>query len=106
MYYNPAMSNTLLLPDQFLSLRLGAGDSALMQQLHQRTGLSKTEIVKQALRHWARSAPAVEQTSLHELGQGVFGKYADSSRQSANIKTVVRERLVAKRLANQTARVR
>lgn len=98
--------NTFALPDHFLSLRLGAGDSALMQQLHQRTGLSKTEIVKQALRHWARSAPAVEQTSLYDLGAGVFGKHGDASRQSANIKTVVRERLAAKRLANQTARVR
>lgn len=98
--------NTFALPDQFLSLRLGAGDSALMQQLHQRTGLSKTEIVKQALRHWARSAPTAEQTSLYDLGRDVFGKHADASRQSANIKSVVRERLAAKRLAQQTARVR
>jgi hypothetical protein len=99
--------NTLTSSDQFLSLRLGGSDSALMQQLHQRTGLTKTEIVKQALRHWARSASVAEQqTSLYDLGSPVFGKYADASRQSAQIKSVVRERLAAKRQANQTARVR
>jgi hypothetical protein len=98
--------NTFALSDQFLSLRLSASDSALMQQLHQRTGLSKTEIVKQSLRYWARNAPAAEQTSLYELGQGVFGKHGDASRQSASIKVVVRERLAAKRLTNQIARVR
>ncbi|NJM42852.1 MAG: hypothetical protein HC858_00525 [Brachymonas sp.] len=95
--------NTVALPDQFLSLRLGSDDSALMQQLHQRTGLSKTDIVKQALRHWARTAPAMEQTSLYDLGASVFGKHADASRQSAQIKSVVKERLAAKRKANQTA---
>jgi Ribbon-helix-helix protein, copG family len=106
LYYNCSIMNTATLSDQFLSLRLGENDSALMQQLHQRTGLSKTEIVKQALRHWARTAPVAEQTSLYDLGTPVFGKYADASRQSAQIKSVVRERLAAKRNANQSARVR
>jgi hypothetical protein len=93
------MPNQAVVQDQFLSLRLGQSDSALMQQLHLRTGLSKTEIVKQALRQFASSAPAAD-VSLYDLGQPLFGKYGDAARQSANIKQVVRDRLAAKRLRN------
>jgi hypothetical protein len=86
--------------DQFLSLRLGASDSALMQQLHERMGLSKTDIVKHALRQLATSTEAQVDVSLYDLGKPIFGKYGDASRQSADIKSVVRERLAAKRLIN------
>ena len=82
---------------QFLSLRLGAGDAALVRQLHERTGLSKTEIVKQALRLLASSDQAVAaNTCLYELGKPSFGRYGDATRQSAQIKSVVRDRLNAK----------
>ena len=96
--------NTLIAQtDQFLSLRLGAGDAALMRQLHERTGLSKTEIVKQALRLLASSDEAAPANAcLYELGKPSFGRYGDATRQSAQIKSVVRDRLAAKakRLAN------
>ena len=83
--------------DQFLSLRLGAGDAALVRQLHERTGLSKTEIVKQALRLLASSdEAAAANTSLYELGKPSFGRYGDATRQSAQIKSAVRDRLAAK----------
>ncbi len=86
--------------DQFLSLRLGASDSALMQQLHERMGLSKTDIVKHALRQLAISTEAQADVSLYDLGKPIFGKHGDASRQSADIKSVVRERLAAMRLVN------
>ncbi len=83
--------------DQFLSLRLGAGDAALMRQLHERMGVSKTEIVKQALRLLASSGEAAaSDTCLYELGKPSFGRYGDATRQSAQIKSVVRDRLNAK----------
>ncbi len=90
--------NTMAAPaDQFLSLRLAAADAALVRQLHERTGLSKTEIVKQALRLLASSdEAAVGNTCLYELGKPSFGRYGDATRQSALIKSVVRERLAAK----------
>jgi nucleoid DNA-binding protein len=92
--------NTAALPqDQFLSLRLGSQDAALMQQLHEKTGLSKTDIVKQALRQWASATQASGEVSLYDLGKPVFGKHGDAKRQSSNIKSVVREHLAAKRIA-------
>jgi hypothetical protein len=94
------MNATATTDDQFLSLRLGASDSALMQQLHERMGLSKTDIVKHALRQLASSTEAQTDVSLYDLGKSIFGKHGDASRQSADIKSVVRERLAAKRLVN------
>jgi hypothetical protein len=91
------MSAIAVTQDQFLSLRLGQQDAALMQQLHEKTGLSKTDIVKQALRQWAASAQASSEVSLYDLGEPLFGQHGDSGRQSSNIKSVVRERLAAKR---------
>jgi Arc/MetJ-type ribon-helix-helix transcriptional regulator len=93
--------NAFTLPsDQFLSLRLSASDSTLMQQLHQRMGLSKSEIVKRALRLLAASTEAQAGVSLYDLGQPSFGRYADATRQSADIKSVVRQRMAAKRQAS------
>jgi hypothetical protein len=95
--------DTVALPqDQFLSLRLGSQDAALMQLLHEKTGLSKTDIVKQALRQWASATQASSEVSLYDLGKPVFGKHGDEKRQSSNIKSVVRERLAAKRAAANT----
>jgi hypothetical protein len=94
------MNAILATNEQFLSLRLGASDAALMQQLHERMGLSKTDIVKHALRQLASSTEAQADVSLYDLGKPIFGKHGDASRQSADIKSVVRERLAAKRLVN------
>lgn len=91
------MSSLAFSQDQFLSLRLGSQDAALMQQLHEKTGLSKTDIVKQALRQWASATQASSEVSLYDLGKPVFGKHGDAKRQSSSIKSVVRERLAAKR---------
>lgn len=94
------MNDIALNSDQFLSLRLGARDSALIQQLHDRMGLSKTDIVKHALRQLATSTEAQADVSLYDLGRPVFGKHGDMSRQSVDIKSVVRERIATKRLIN------
>jgi hypothetical protein len=90
-----AMTTLTSTAENFVSLRLGVADAALMRRLHERMGLSKTEIVKQALRLLASSTE--EQVSLYELGQSRFGRYGDASRQSSDIKSVVRARLAAKR---------
>jgi hypothetical protein len=94
------MNATTLQHEQFLSLRLGVSDSALIQQLHQRMGLSKTDIVKHALRQLAISTEAQSKVSLYDLGKSMFGKHGDATRQSSKIKSVVRERLAAKRQAH------
>ncbi len=80
---------------QFLSLRLDSGDAALMQALSGSTGLSKTEIVKLALRKLANETQS--EVSLFDMGSSKFGRYGDASRQSSQVKAVVRERLLAKR---------
>ena len=84
-----------------LTLRLTDQDAQLIESLRSRTGLSKSDIVKQALRTWAgsegSSAPVAR--GLFALGEGSFGKHGDVSRQSADMKSVVRERLDSKRKA-------
>jgi hypothetical protein len=94
------MNTATVSNDQFLSLRLGASDSALMQQLHERMGLSKSAIVKRALQHLAASTEAQADVSLFDLGKPLFGRHGDATRQSKYIKSVVRQRLAAKRQAN------
>ena len=83
--------------EQFLSLRLGAQDSEVLRQLRARSGLSKTDIVKRALRLLAKSTQSQAGIDLYALGESSFGRYGDVTRQSGNIKSVVRERLAAKR---------
>jgi hypothetical protein len=80
---------------QFLSLRLDSGDAALMRALSVRTGLSKTEIVKLALRKLANETQS--EVSLFDMGSAKFGLYGDASRQSSQVKAIVRERLLVKR---------
>lgn len=81
---------------QFLTLRLTQTEVDLLARLGASTGLSKTEIVKRALRGLVTSLPAAED-SLFELGAARFGRHGDESRQAADIKRVVRARLDAKR---------
>ena len=84
-----------------LTLRLTDHDAQLIELLRARTGKSKSDIVKLALRALASNedsmAPAVQ--GLYALGEGGFGKHGNASRQSANLKSVVRARLKAKRKA-------
>ena len=81
---------------QFLTLRLTADDASLMESLHAKTGLSKSEIVKRALRKWVGTDDAPAASGLFALGQASFGRHGDATRQSADVKRVVRERLLAK----------
>lgn len=83
--------------EQFLSLRLGAQDSELLRQLRASSGLSKTDIVKHALRLLASSTQTQAGIDLYALGRSSFGRYGDVARQSGDIKSVVKQRLAAKR---------
>lgn len=67
-----------------------------MARLHAQTGLSKSDIVKRALRQLVSADEAPQTGSLFALGQASFGKRGDATRQSADVKRVVRERLLAK----------
>jgi len=89
-YYNDRMT------EQFLSLRLSADDAALMAQLHAQTGLSKSDIVKRALRQLADAQLAPAAGGLFALGQSSFGRQGDATRQSAKVKRIVRDRLQAR----------
>jgi Ribbon-helix-helix protein, copG family len=89
------MASSTQTANHFLSLRLDESDAALMQTLYCRTGLSKTEIVKLALRKLANET--LPETSLFDMGASKFGRYGDARRQSTQIKSVVRERIAAKR---------
>ena len=82
---------------QFLTLRLTAEDASLMAHLHAQTGLTKSDIVKRALRQMVGSQTASASDSLFALGQTSFGRHGNVTRQSADVKRVVRERLQAKR---------
>lgn len=87
------------MPSSHLTLRLTRDDALLIERLRERNGLSKSDLVKQALRMLARQqeslAPAAQ--GLFALGEGRFGRHGIASRQASNIKSVVRARLGAKR---------
>jgi hypothetical protein len=87
------------MPSNHLTLRLTRDDTLLIERLQVRTGSSKSDLVKQALRTLASQqesrAPIAQ--SLYALGEGRFGQQGVATRQSANIKRVVRARLEAKR---------
>ena len=86
-----------------LTLRLTSQDASLIERLRAQTGMSKSDIVKHALRILARHedsdsvAPAAQ--GLFALGECSFGKHGDAARQSTGVKAVVRARLKAKRRA-------
>ncbi len=82
---------------QFLSLRLSDDDARLMAQLHTSLGISKSEVVKKALRLMAEQVISSPQLDAFTAGAGLFGRYADEQRQSSSIKQGVRQRLAAKR---------
>lgn len=84
-----------------LTLRLTDHDAQLIELLRARTGKSKSDIVKHALRMLASNEDSVAPAAhgLYALGASSFGKHGDDSRQSANVKSVVRARLKAKRKA-------
>lgn len=89
------------MPASHLTLRLTSQDALLIEQLRAQTGMSKSDIVKHALRTLASNedcAGPVAQ-SLFALGESGFGRHGDVSRQSADVKAVVRARLKAKRRA-------
>jgi hypothetical protein len=84
-----------------LTLRLSPQDALLIERLRALTGMSKSDIVKHALRtlvsHEDSAAPAA--LGLFALGENSFGKHGDATRQSAHMKSIVRTRVWAKRKA-------
>lgn len=82
---------------QFLTVRLTEAESKLVERLHVQTGLSKSELVKQALSRLSAAHDVNAEGGLFALGAARFGRYGDATRQSARIKRTVRERLNAKR---------
>jgi hypothetical protein len=82
---------------QFLTLRLNDDDVQIVSRLRIKTGLSKSDIVKQALRNWANTSDTPsDSVSLYSLKVAQSPREGDASRQSAHIKQVVRSRLQAK----------
>jgi hypothetical protein len=82
---------------QFLTVRLTEAESRLVERLHAQTGLTKSALVKQALHRLSAAHEASANGGLYALGAVHFGRHGDATRQSARIKSVVRERLNAKR---------
>jgi Ribbon-helix-helix protein, copG family len=82
---------------EYLSVRLSKDDAQVIQRLHQQTGLSKSEIVKRALRSLAQDSSATTEGGLFELGATRFGRYGNVRHQSDDIKNIVKVRLDAKR---------
>ena len=82
---------------QFRTIRLNAAEARLIARLNQTTGLTKTAIVKQALKNIATPPEHPSGGGLFELGADRFGRYGDKARQSSEIKRIVRARLDAKR---------
>ena len=81
---------------QYLTIRLTESEAELIARLGAATGLTKTEIVKRALRLWIEDAQGTS-GGLFDLGALRFGRHGDDSRQAADNKAVVRGRLDAKR---------
>jgi hypothetical protein len=88
----------------YLSLRLSSDDARLMEQLRAKMGISKSEIVKQAVRLMASQVAGESQSNAFTLGSGVFGLYGDAHRQSSDIKQLVKQRLAEKRGAPSVGR--
>jgi predicted transcriptional regulator len=83
---------------EFLTIRLSKDDARVMQRLREAMGLTKTEIVKRALRSLAGDrTDSTAGGGLYELGAARFGRHGDARRQSSAIKRVARARAFAKR---------
>lgn len=84
--------------NEFLTIRLSKDDARVIQRLRATTGLSKTELVKRALRSLAsEGASPAAAAGLYQLGAGRFGRFGRLRRQSSDIKRIARSRAVAKR---------
>jgi len=81
----------------FLTVRLSKDDARVIQRLREKTGLSKTDIVKRALRSFANERDDSTQGGLFELGAARFGRYGSARRQSSDIKRIAKSRARAKR---------
>ncbi len=83
---------------EFLTIRLSSNEARAIERLRRATGLSKTEIVKRALRLLGKDdLPGDAGIGLYALGAGRFGRHGEARRQSADIKRVARARANAKR---------
>lgn len=82
---------------QFLTIRLTEAESRLVARLNEQTGLTKSALIKQALKQLSSAHDESAGGGLFELGAARFGLHGDTARQSAQIKHMVRERLNAKR---------
>ena len=82
---------------QFLTIRLTDAEAQLVARLNKQTGLTKSALVKQALKNLSATHDASGGGGLYALGAEGFGRHGDVTRQSARIKQVVRDRLDAKR---------
>jgi predicted transcriptional regulator len=81
---------------EFLTVRLSNDDARMVQRLREATGLSKSAIVKRALRLLADHRDATDEKSLYQLGAAYFGRYGDARRQSVDIKRIAKLRIHAK----------
>ena len=88
----------------YLSLRLSSDDARLMEQLRAKMGISKSEVVKQAVRLMASQVADEPESNAFTLGSGLFGRYGDANRQSSDIKQLVKQRLAEKRGAPSVGR--
>ena len=79
----------------FLTVRLTEAESELVERLRVQTGLSKSALVKQALSRLSASSETSVEGGLFALGEVHFSRHGDATRQSAQIKRVVRKRFNA-----------
>jgi uncharacterized protein YgbK (DUF1537 family) len=82
---------------EFLTVRLSKDDASVIERLRQKTGLSKTDIVKRALRSLALEGGETAGGGLFELGAARFGRHGSARRQSSDIKRIAKSRVRAKR---------
>ena len=83
---------------EFVTVRLTRDEADAMRRLREITGLSKTEIIRKALRTLASDrSELAEGVGLFDLGASRFGKYGDAKRQSSKIGQIARTRANAKR---------
>lgn len=72
-----------------LTIRLSPDDARLIDHLRRKTSLSRTELVKRALRSLAQADDA-QSGGLFALGATRFGRYG--KRQSIEMKSIVKAR--------------
>jgi predicted transcriptional regulator len=82
---------------EFLTVRLSGDDARVIQRLREKTGLSKSDIVKRALRSLAQEDGDKVEGGLFALGAARFGRHGNANRQSSNIKQIAKTRARAKR---------